>query len=57
MFPGTSPFEAKEASVFADWARNLTAEGTPVVGLLDFHSYSQQSMYHPILSPFFRGVF
>lgn len=44
VFPGTSPFEAKEAKTFADWARNLTAEGTPVVGLLDFHSYSQQSM-------------
>lgn len=56
MFPGTSPFEAKEASVFADWARNLTAEGTPVVGLLDFHSYSQQSIDHPIPS-FFSGAF
>lgn len=43
MFPGTNPFEATEAKTFADFARNLSAEGTPVVGLLDFHSYSQQS--------------
>ncbi|KAI5840041.1 hypothetical protein DFP73DRAFT_559920 [Morchella snyderi] len=45
MFPGTNPFEATEAKTFADFARNLSAEGTPVVGLLDFHSYSQQILY------------
>lgn len=44
MFPGTSPFEATEAKVFSDWTYNITNEGAEIVGLLDFHSYSQQSM-------------
>ncbi|RPB02203.1 hypothetical protein L873DRAFT_1674185 [Choiromyces venosus 120613-1] len=45
MFPGTSPFEATEAKVFSDWTYNITREGAEIVGLLDFHSYSQQILY------------
>ncbi|PWW71847.1 hypothetical protein C7212DRAFT_231458 [Tuber magnatum] len=45
MFPGTSPFEATEAKAFSDWTYNMTREGAKIVGLLDFHSYSQQILY------------
>ncbi|CAZ85373.1 unnamed protein product [Tuber melanosporum] len=45
MFPGASPFEATEAKAFSDWTYNITREGAEIVGLLDFHSYSQQILY------------
>ncbi|KAL7269046.1 putative metallocarboxypeptidase ecm14 [Rhizina undulata] len=44
MFPGESAFEAAEAKTFMEWVANLSKE-TQIVGLLDFHSYSQQILY------------
>jgi extracellular matrix protein 14 len=47
MFPGGYPFQAQEARVFAEWVSNYTADGNQILGLIDFHSYSQQSIPHP----------
>jgi len=45
-YPGKEAFEALEAKHLATWMKNLTTEGnTKLLGYLDFHSYSQQSMY------------
>ena len=42
FYGGSEPFEATEARVFAEWAENMALNGTPITGLIDLHSYSQQ---------------
>ena len=51
-YPGSTPFEAHESRVFAEWAINATStapSGSPppieIIGFLDLHSYSQQILY------------
>ena len=45
-FAGDKPFAAYETTSFATWVRNLTnSHKGRIVGLLDFHSYSQQVLY------------
>lgn len=48
MFSGNYPFQAVESRAFAQWAQNYTSGGTQrIYGLLDLHSYSQQSRSMP----------
>lgn len=41
-FGGDEPFQAVEAAQLADWAGNMTENGSKFVSYLDIHSYSQQ---------------
>ena len=45
-YAGGGPFEATEARMLANWARNQTVEGEmEFIAFLDLHSYSQQVLF------------
>jgi extracellular matrix protein 14 len=43
VFPGNYAFQAYESKAVADWATEYVKNGSKILGLLDLHSYSQQS--------------